>query len=142
MKAKGFSVGKEVKVFFGDVPLQSFEAPYISLAVERKYISGYPDGAFRPEKRVTRAEAAAIMSRFAGLYVKNQLKEKPFPYLAADHWAAPAVAAAKGIGLFAYLSGKSFGPDFFLSRAEAAEIISKTPFAKKRIEELISGEKE
>ena len=58
-----------------------------------------------------------------------------------EHWASPAVAAAKENGLFEYLAGQGFGPNLFLTRAEAAEIISKTPFAKKQIEKLISGEK-
>jgi hypothetical protein len=142
IKAKGFAVGKEVKVKFSDVSLQSYEAPYISAAVERKYINGYPDGTFHPEKRVTRAEAAAVMARFSGLYVKPKVKEKVFPDLAKTHWASPAVAATKETGMFQYLSGKGFGPDLYLTRAEAAEIISKTAYAKEKIEELISGDKE
>jgi len=142
VKAKGFTVGKEIKVKFKDVPLQSNEAPYISMAVERKYIKGFPDGTFKPDKRVTRAEAATALSRFSGLYQKPKVNSPPYPDLPAKHWAAPAVAATKETGLFEYLGGKGFGPKLYLTRAEAAEIISKTPFAKKQIEGLISGEKE
>ena len=141
VKAKGFSVGSEVKVKFKDVPLQSYEAPYISLAVERTYISGYPDGSFRPAKRVTRAEAATILARFSGLYMKTKVKERVFPDIPPKHWASPAIAATKEIGLFEYLSGKGFGPNMYITRAEAAELISKTQFAKDKIEDLISGEK-
>jgi len=141
IKAKGFTVGKEAKIKFSDVPLQSYEAPYISLAVERKYVTGYPDGTFRPEKRVTRAESAAILARFSGLYVKPKVRQRVFPDLVVEHWASPAVAATREIGLFEYLAGQGFGPKLFLTRAEAAEIISKTPFAKKKIEELLSGGK-
>jgi hypothetical protein len=139
VKAKGFSVGKEVRVRFKDVPLQSYEAPYVSLAVERRYINGYPDKTFRPEKNITRAEAAAVLARFSGLYTKPKVREKVFPDLPVKHWASPAVAATKETGLFEYLSGQDFRPKEFLTRAEAAEIISKTPFAKSGIEKLISG---
>ena len=142
VKAKGFEVGKEVKVKFADVPLQSFEAPYVSRAVERKYISGYPDGSFKPESRVTRAEMAAVIANFAGYYNKPEVKAKVFPDLPAKHWATPSVAVVKKAGFFEYLGGRDFGPDEFLTRAEAAEIISKTPFAKEQIEKLISGEME
>lgn len=141
VKAKGFTVGKEIKIKFKDVPLQSFEAPYVSLAVERKYVKGFPDGTFHPEKRVTRAEAATVLARFSGLYMKPKVKEKVYPDLPANHWASPAVAAAKEIGLFDYIGDRGFGPKMYLTRAEAAEIISKTPFAKQQIEKLISGEK-
>jgi len=141
IKAKGFSVGKEVRVRFPDVPLQSYEAAYVSLAVERKYINGYPDGMFHPEKRITRAETAAILARFSGLYLKPKVQEPVFPDLPVSHWASPAIAAAREMGFFGYIAGKGFGPNLYLTRAEAAEIISKTPFAKEKIEELISGEK-
>ena len=141
IKAKGFTVGKEVRVRFSDVKIQSYEAPYISLAVERKYVSGYPNGTFKPEKRVTRAEAAVILAKFAGLYMKPKVQEKVFEDLPVKHWASPAAAATKESGFFEYLGGKGFGPNLYLTRAEAAEIISKTTFAKKQIEKLISGEK-
>ena len=141
IKAKGFSVGKEVHVRFPDIPLQRYEAPYVSLAVERRYINGYPDGKFHPETRITRAEAAAIMARFSGLYVKPKVNEQVFPDLPVTHWASPSIAATKEKGFFEYIAGKGFGPNLYLTRAEAAEIISKTPFAKDKIEELISGEK-
>jgi len=138
VKAKGFSVGQEIKVKFSDVSLQSYEAPYVSLAVERKYIEGFPDGAFEPEQRITRAEAASIMARFCGLYQKPKLQQKPYVDVKTDHWAAPAIAATKELGLFEYIGGKAFGPNLYLTRAEAAEMISKTPFAKEQIKKLIS----
>jgi len=139
VKAKGFIVGKEIAVRFNDVPLQSYEAPYVSLAVERKYINGFPDGSFKPAKRVTRAEAATILARFSGLYLKPKLLKAPYWDVPVDHWAAPAIAATKDAGLFEYIGDQGFGPKMYLTRAEAAEIIAKTPFAKKKIEELISG---
>jgi len=140
VKAKGFNVLQEFKERFSDVAAQSGEAPYINLAVQKKYMNGYTDGTFRPDQRVTRAEAAITLARFAGLYLKPKLEQPPFADVPADYWAAPAVAADKEQGLFEYLAGKSFGPDLYLTRAEAAEIISKTPFAKQQIEKLISGE--
>jgi hypothetical protein len=139
VKAKGFEVTKEIKVRFVDVPLQSYEAPYVSLAVERKYINGFPDGTFQPNKRITRAETATILARFSGLYLKPKIAKPPYWDVPVDHWAAPAIAATKDTGLFAYIADRGFGPKMYLTRAEAAEIIAKTPFAKQKIEDLISG---
>ncbi|HVN67080.1 MAG TPA: PorV/PorQ family protein [Candidatus Sulfotelmatobacter sp.] len=141
VKAKGFTVDKQLKFTFSDVPPQSETAPYISVAAEREYIQGFKDGTFHPEERVTRAEAAAILAQFAGLYVKKKVNVSPFPDLPKNHWAAPAIAATKEVGLFAYMSGQGFGPNMYLTRAEAAEIIAKTPFAKEQIEQLIKGQK-
>jgi hypothetical protein len=139
IKTRGFSVSQEFSGQFNDVSPQSAEAPYISLAVSKKYLSGFPDKTFQPDKRVTRAEAAVTLARFAGLTVKAKLEQKPYLDIPVKHWAAPAIAAAKQAGLFEYIAGKSFGPDLYLTRAEAAEIISKTSFAKQQIEKLISG---
>ena len=140
VKTKGFTVNKQTPIQFSDVPRESEQAPYISLAVDRKYLTGFPDGTFQPDKRITRAEAAVTLARFAGLDLKTKLEQKPFADIPVKHWAAPAIAADKQAGLFEYLAGKGFGPDLYLTRAEAAEIISKTDFAKQRIEKLISGE--
>jgi hypothetical protein len=136
VKAKGFEVG-QVKLKFKDVPPQSYEEPYISMAVERKYITGYPDGTFRPNERITRAEAASILARFSGLYLKPKVEARVFPDVPRDHWASPAIAATKEVGFFTYLSGKSFGPNLYLTRAEAAELISKIPLVKRKIQELL-----
>ncbi|MFA6431515.1 MAG: S-layer homology domain-containing protein [Candidatus Margulisiibacteriota bacterium] len=141
VKAKGFDVGNNVKIKFLDVPIGSDAAPYISMAVEKGYIQGYPDGTFLPDGRISRAEAALVMARFSGVYLKKRVRQKPFPDVAVGHWAAPSIAADKELGYFEYLSGKSFSPASYLTRGEAAEIISKTPFAKAQIDKLLSGKK-
>ncbi len=104
-------------------------------------ISGNPAPVSRPGDNITRGEAAVIFAHYSGLYVKKTtLEQKPFPDLARDDPAAPAVAAGKEAGFFAYLAGKNFGPDQALTRGEAAEILSKTPTVKKKIKKLLSGE--
>jgi hypothetical protein len=57
-----------------------------------------------------------------------------------SHWAAPAIAAGKDAGLFEYLAGKNFEPGNYLTRAEAAEILSKTSSIKDKIKDFLSGE--
>lgn len=39
---------------------------YVNVAVEKGIISGYPDGTFKPNKNVTRAEIAALLDRTNG----------------------------------------------------------------------------
>ncbi|MFH1386063.1 MAG: PorV/PorQ family protein [bacterium] len=101
--------------------------------VAAKYLNG---GA--PNKIVTRGEMAVVMARFCGAYVKPKLSHNPYPDVPKKYWAAPAISATKNLGLFAYIVGKGFGPEIKVTRAEAAEIISKTPPVKKQIEKLIS----
>lgn len=139
VKAKGLEVKKGEKSGFEDVRTRDWYAPFVKAAVDREYMEGYPDQTFRPNQKVSRAEAALIFARFSVLYVKPKVKMKVYPDVEKKHWASPAIAASKQAGFFEYI-GENFGPSEYLTRAEAAEILSKTPSVKKKIKELISGE--
>lgn len=140
VKAKGFEVHEVKSSTFSDLEVKDGITPYIEMAVQRNYMEGYPDGTFQPNKRVTRAEAAIILSRFSGFYLKTKVDQEVYADVPLDHWASPAIAAAKTAGLFEYLGEGRFGPNDYLTRAEAAELLSKTPFVKEKIKKFISGE--
>ncbi len=140
IKSKEFTVETIEASSFKDVKAHDWSAPYVEIALQRQYLTGYPDGTFRPNNKVTRAESAVIFANYSGLYLKPKLQEKPYSDVDKGHWAASAIAADKMAGFFEYLSG-GFGPKEQLTRAEAAEILSKTPTVKDKIKKLISGEK-
>lgn len=141
VKAKEFPSQPLIQDVFPDVPLTHWAAPYIKIAVDRRYVSGYPDGKFLPWQKMTRAEAVVVISKFAGLTEPLSLSDNPFPDVPKRHWAARSISVAKNAGLLEYLSGKNFEPDMVLSRAEAAEILSKTAFVKEKIREQIFRKK-
>jgi len=60
----------------------------------RKVIEGYPDGRYRPEKLVSRAEFAKIMVLAARLQV-NPVMQTSFADTAPSDWYSPYVEAAK-----------------------------------------------
>ena len=140
VKAKGLKAEGARETGFGDIHAKDWYASYVQTAVEREYMKGYPDNTFRPNQRVSRAEAALIFARFSGLYIKPEVTLKVYPDVERKHWASPAIAATKQAGYFEYLGSEKFGPADFLTRAEAAEILSKTPTVKEKIKKLISGE--
>jgi hypothetical protein len=147
---------------FKDVPENFWGRKPIEYVATLNIMPGYPDGTFAPAKgmtkgelsavlgqgnkikdanrKVTRAEAAVMFARYAHLYVKPKVSDKPFPDVAKTHWAAPSISACKLAGIFEYLVGKKFEPSKILTRAEAAEILSKTSTIKKQIKELIAGQ--
>lgn len=65
--AENNSNQKEYSQTFSDIPLTHWAFHYIAELVERKAISGYPDGKFYPDNIVTRQEFAKIMVVAAGL---------------------------------------------------------------------------
>lgn len=61
-RAMGFD-GKQRNTTFSDVSSSKVASGYIAEATENFLISGYPDGTFKPDKVVTRAEMAIILNR-------------------------------------------------------------------------------
>jgi hypothetical protein len=91
----------------------------ILAAAQRNILKGYPDGTFRPDAPVTRAEFAAIIST---ALPKQQLPSRPvitFRDVPANHWAAKAIDEAYQAN---YLSGYPnglFKPNELIPRVQA-----------------------
>jgi hypothetical protein len=137
VNAKELPLVRPTSPMFVDVPSGHWAEKHIAAAVERGYISGYPSGKFNPYKEVSRAEGIVILAKFAGLIVPSKVYERPFPDIPKGHWAAEEIYAAKEAGMLEYLGGKNFEPEKKLTRAEVAEIISKTRFGKEKIKEFL-----
>ena len=70
-------------------------------------LTGYPDGSFKPEKGVTRAEAAAILAR---LKAQLALREKGCEYVCTvgAYWLMQySLSGSVGLGLYEPLTGKT-----------------------------------
>ena len=58
--------GSAVYNYFTDVKTTDWFAPYVTAAKDAGLIEGYLDGSFKPESKITRAEACAIVNRTLG----------------------------------------------------------------------------
>ena len=58
--------GSAVYNYFTDVKTTDWFAPYVTAAKDAGLIEGYSDGSFKPENKITRAEACAIVNRTLG----------------------------------------------------------------------------
>ncbi len=88
------------------------------------YIKGFPDGTFRPDKTVTRAEMSAILARN-----KNLAEVSPYQQLYPDvpqgHWAASSIEQLKDVGLLIGDSNGNFRPGDRITRAEMAMVAAR-----------------
>lgn len=103
---------------------------YVEIAAELGLLEGFPDGTFRPDQPVTRAELVVIAARAAGLAAKAQKMppEAQLPYRdAADipGWARPMVWAAYDDGLLEGLFVGRMLPQRGANRAEAAALVAR-----------------
>ena len=86
-------------------------------AVEKGYVRGYPDGTFKPDAQVTRAEFLAIVTRASKLASASAYE--PFDDVAPAHWAVDALNKGIGMGFINPADyGTTFKPDQALTRAE------------------------
>jgi hypothetical protein len=72
-------------------------ADFINSAAAKGWISGYPDGSFRPESRLLRAEIVTVINKMLDRMVDGEdIPEwaPPFIDIDAGHWAYPAIMEA------------------------------------------------
>jgi len=112
---------KTATSFTDDIP--EWARATIDTAVSRGVITGYPDGSFAPDAKITRSEMAVMLDRALGLADTNTvLKYKDQSEIPA--YARAAVAKATGAGLLQGADGL-FRPNDGASRAETAVVISR-----------------
>lgn len=83
-------------------------------------VAGYPDGSFRLEQTISRAEFAAMLVKAFDLSPQNG---KVFNDT-ARHWGRTYIATANACGIIKGYNEKQFGPDDLLSREQLSVMIS------------------
>src|SRR5450830_1445933 len=84
------------------------------------FFIGYPDGTFKPDRNVSRAEVAAALTRALGLGWSDI---KPsYPDVPATHWSSGNIQIMKDEGIMIGDVSGTFRPDAFITRAEAATV--------------------
>ncbi|MCU6797473.1 S-layer homology domain-containing protein [Paenibacillus sp. WQ 127069] len=96
-----------------------------SQAVHQAYMTGYPDGTFRPDKPITRAEMATVLVRLFGKDKGNKTAAKTYTDTTPGHWANAAIDLAADSGLMDGYPDGSFKPEQTITRAEAASIAAR-----------------
>lgn len=110
------------KCQFADVPAAHWAANVIGGLCQKGITGGYPDGTFRPENNITRAEFSVVLTRAIGL-----AGAKPgvptFTDVAPGEWYYGAVEAAVKAGLVKGDGTGRFRPDELITRQEMAVIM-------------------
>lgn len=95
---------------------------YIKDIVEKGIINGYPNGSFKPDAPVTRAEFISMINKTLGNGDMNSIYFSDVPYNA---WYYNDVSKAVAANYISGYNDNSFKPNSFISREEAAVIISR-----------------
>lgn len=105
---------------YSDVAAGSWYNNAISTMSSAGIVNGYPDGTFRPDAPITRAEMAKMISLFA----KLDKTEDRFTDI-AGHWAEAYIKLAAGNGWIEGYPDGSFKPQQSITRAETMTMINR-----------------
>lgn len=89
-------------------------------------LEGYPDGSFKPENQITRAEFAAVAIRAKGLDSTAQASKglaTGFSDVPATHWASGYVGTAAKLGIVNGVGNGQFAPEAPVKYEEAITML-------------------
>jgi parallel beta-helix repeat protein len=105
-----------VQVSFKDVPSNYWAQTFIQELASRDIIKGFPDGSFRPNDPVTRAQFAALLSQAMNKPIVR--RSATFADVKSTFWAATAIQKAYTTGFMSGYSSTTFRPSENISRVQ------------------------
>ena len=93
----------------------NWASEHVIALASKGIVGGYPDGTFRPNETVTRAELATMMVR---AFCIAQSLNRPWFFGARQHWASSDIAAMRDAELIDGYEDGTFRPEQEVNRAE------------------------
>lgn len=102
---------------FTDVGSGYWARPFIESLASEQIIAGFPDGTFRPDQPVTRAQFAAIVRNAFDQPLDRTAPR--FSDVSSSYWASAAIADAYGQGFLSGYPNGAFQPEQQIPRVQA-----------------------
>lgn len=107
---------------FRDVRGSNWYANAVGYMQQTGVVTGYADGTFGPEEPITRAEFAAIASRFDKLDAGDA---SVFKDVRASYWAGDYIASGVAKGWIKGYPDGTFRPEDYVTRSEAVTLVNR-----------------
>ncbi len=112
----GFTMPIVLSFDFIDVSADHWAHPFITAMAERKFVEGNPEGAFEPDKQITRAEFAALIGK--PLNQPPQRKSMTYKDVEKDYWAVQVIDEATRTAFMRGYPQQQFRPETSITRLE------------------------
>ena len=113
----------DIPVSFADVPSNHWAKNYIAQLAIKKILGGFPDGVYRPNAPVTRAELASILDK---AFDRNKMRDViAFKDVATNYWAYTPIRQAYEMGFLDANANGAFNPDQKVSRLDVLIALAK-----------------
>jgi hypothetical protein len=114
---------------FTDIPPNYWASPAIRAISKSELVAGFPDGTFRPEERITRAQVLVILANALGnqtINTPNQFNRYS-DYRTVPNWATTSVSKAANAGILVnYPDSSRINPNNLATRGEVAALMYQT----------------
>lgn len=101
---------------FPDVPQGYWAKEFIEELTERNIINGFPDGTFRPDAPVTRAQFSSLIS---GAFSKSETRSSiNFVDVSSNYWARSSIDKSYKTGFLSGYPGNIFRPEQNIPREQ------------------------
>ena len=108
-------------ISFSDVESGKWYAAAVKTLASKNVINGYPNGTFKPQDAITRAEFVTIAMRLSA----QKEGTAGFSDVPSSYWAAKAISSAASYGWINGYKDGTFKPHNAITRAEAVTIINR-----------------
>lgn len=130
-----YEINTNATNYFSDVNTYNLEGRAANFLRNKKIIGGFPDGEFKGNRDVNRAEASKFLL-LAGNYnvpESNQIQNSTFEDIAGDEWFAKYVITAKKENIINGYPDNKFRPGHTVNTAEFLKMLSKALNTEKNI---------
>ena len=117
----------------------------INRLTEQCVLEGYPDGMFKPNRKVSRAEMAAMVVKGYNLDTASSSDYLTFKDVPSNHWAHSYISKGVAENMIAGKTHDRFAPNENISRTEALTIMAKginCPMDCAKADEILSKYKD
>jgi hypothetical protein len=116
MNYRQISMSRTLQVGFSDVSVNYWAKNFITKLAAMEILEGFPDGTFRPDAPVTRAQFAAMLRK---AFAKGKIRQAiAFKDVSTQYWAYNAISEVYQMGFLNAVIGKDFNPSQKLSRLD------------------------
>jgi len=105
-----------------DVPEGQWFSEAVGVLVAADVLTGYPDGTFRGQNPITRAEFVTVASKFWGLNLNGSMT---FSDVSPNHWAYNFILSAYNNNWVSGYPDGTFGVNRNITRAEAVTVVNR-----------------
>ncbi|MEH2233734.1 MAG: S-layer homology domain-containing protein [Nostoc sp.] len=109
-------LSRPLQVEFSDISTDYWAKDFIAELASMEILEGFPDGTFRPDAPVTRAQFAAMLRK---AFTKGKIRQAiAFKDVSTQYWAYNAISEVYQMGFLNAVIGKDFNPTQRLSRLD------------------------